>query len=397
MIKRLLSMGICLILVSMIAGCSLSDNLYQDGKKSFVDGNYEEAAVYFEAAIKENPNRADYYIDYGMSLIKLNQYEAALAEFDKAYVNKDVIIVNRNNKRLYRGKGIAYYYMLDYENAIVEFNKALDVHELSELDVDILYYIGSSFITIGAYDEAIKTYTKLIKRNKNTADAYNSRALCYRNQGDYELSLADYDAAIKLEPKNFSHYFGMYYLLAESGDEVSANEVLKMAAELTMETSADQYNLAKVHFYQGNYEEALSELSEGFKNGFTEAYYYIGEIYRIKKDYPKAVYYYDIFIEEGEIMAPNVYNQIASSLIKIGDYSQALNYLEQGIAYNHAATMKTLKKNEIIAYECLGEFAKAKEKLTQYLATYPKDEEAKREAQFVETRVAETVTETNKE
>ncbi|MDF2485156.1 MAG: hypothetical protein K0R46_1324 [Herbinix sp.] len=391
--RKLLAMGMCLLLVLAISGCSLAGNLYQDGKKSFVNGNYEDAAAFFAAAIEDNPNRADYYIDYGMSLIKLGKYEEALIEFDKAYVNKDIIIVNQNNKRAYRGKGIAYYYRMEYNKAIDEFVKALNIHELSELDMDILYYIGSSYMTIGSYEEAIDTYTRLIRIDAKSADAYNSRALCYRNQGDLEKSLADYDTAIQVEPRNYSHYFGKYYLLTENGEEAAANEVLTKASELEVKTSADQYNLAKIHFYQSDYELSLSELSEGFKNGFTEAYYYIGEINRIKKDYPKAIYYYDIFIDEGEIMAPNVFNQIASCLIKTGDYSKALQYLEHGIAYNHAGTMQILKKNEIIAYECLGEFDKAKEKLTQYLTTYPEDTEAVREAEFVETRLMEAVTE----
>lgn len=390
-------MGMCLLLVATISGCSLSGNLYQDGKKSFLAGDYEEAAAYFSSAIKENPKRSDYYIDYGMSLIKLGKYEDALKEFDQAYVNKDIIIVNRNNKRVFRGKGIAYYYMLEFDKAIEEFRKALDIRELSELDVDILYYISSSLMTIGSYEEAIKTYTSLIDLDKKSAAAYDSRALCYRNLGDYEKSIADYDQAILVEPSNYSHYFGKYYLLTESGDEAGANEVLTKASELIVKTSADQYNLAKVHFYQKSYETALSELSEGFKNGFTEAYYYIGEIYRIQKDYPKAIYYYDMFLQEGEIMAPNVYNQIASCLIKTGEYAKALSYLEKGIAYNNAGMMQTLKKNEIIAYECLSDFAKAKEKLTEYRVAYPEDTEAEREAQFLETRLTEAVIDTIEE
>ncbi len=391
--SKLLLMGISLILVSMITGCSLSKNLYGDGKKSFENGNYEEAATYFEAAIKENPERAEYYIDYGLSLVKLERYEEALSMFDKAYVNKDIIIVNRNNKRVYRGKGIAYYLMQDYDKAIVEFKKALEINELSALDMDILYYIGSSQMIVGSYEEAINSYTRLIKLDSKSAGAYNSRALCYQLQGDFDKSLTDYDTAIKMDPKNYSHYFGKYYLLTEQGDATSASEVLNKASELVPKTSEDQYNLAKVHFYQGDYEVALSELSEGFKNGFTEAYYYIGEIYRIKKDYPKAIYYYDIFIKEGEIMVPNVYNQIAACLIKTGAYTEALGYLEKGIAYNHAGSMQTLKKNEIVAYECLGEFDKAKDKLSLYMTVYPTDKEAAREAQFVETRIMEAVTE----
>jgi tetratricopeptide (TPR) repeat protein len=395
--KKLLSLGICMILVSVLAGCSLSDNLYKDGKKSFVNGNYEEAAAFFQAAIKENPKRADYYIDYGMSLIKLGQFEEAFNVFDKAFVNKNNIVVNRNNKKLYRGKGIAYYHSKDYDKAILEFKKALTINELSQLDVDILYYIGSSLMNIGSYDEAIELYSDLIRRDKKSADAYSSRALCYRNRGDFAQSLEDYDAAIGLEPKNYAHYFGKYYLLTDSGDFAAANEVLLNASKLERKTGADQYNLAKVHFYQGDYELALSELSEGFKNGFTEAYYFIGEIYRIKKDYPKAIYYYDMVLKEGEAVAPNVYNQLAACLIKTGEYKDALRYLEKGIAYHHAQCMQTLKKNEIVAYECMGEFDKAKEKLAEYLAAYPEDQTAEREAQFVETRLTMSEGETTEE
>lgn len=380
-------MVISLLIMSVIVSCGLSGNLYEDGKKSFVNGNYEEAAAFYEAAIKENSERAEYYIEYGLSLIKLERYEEALSMFDKAYVNKNIIIVNRNNKRLYRGKGITYYHMQDYDKALEELRKALKINELPGMNMDILYYIGSSLMTIGSYEEATDIYTGLIKLDGKNAGAYNNRGLCYRSQGAFEQGVADYEAAIQLEPRNFSHYFGLYFLLMEQGDTTGAAEVLTKTSELTPKTGEDNYNLAKVHFYQGDYERALSELSDGYNNGFSEAYYYIGEIYRIKKDYPKAIYYYDIFIKDGEIMAPNVYNQIAACLIKTGEYAQALDYLENGIALNHAAAMKTLKKNEIVAYECMGAFDKAGEKLIQYRTDYPDDQEAAREARFVETRL----------
>lgn len=387
--KKLLSMGLCLILVFTFSGCSSAGDLYRNGRKSFDSGNYEEALSYFTAAIGEKSGRADYYIDSGMTLIKLGRYEEALAEFDKAYVNKDIIIVNRNNKRIYRGKGIAYYSMQEYGKAMEEFRKALAIDELSKLDMDILYYIGSSLMALGSYEEAIQNYTDLIKLDDKSADAYSSRALCYRYRGELEKSLADYDTTIQIEPGNYSYYLGKYYLLTESGEEEAAKEVLKKASEIEVKTSADEYNLAKIHFYQGDYELALSELSEGFKNGFKESYYYIGEIYRISKDYPKAIYYYDIFIKDGGAAIPNAYNQIASCYIKTGEYDSALQCLKQGIALNHAGAMQVLKKNLTIVYEYLGRFEDAGESLSEYLSLYPEDKEAAREARFLGTRQME--------
>ncbi len=385
--KKLLSMGICLILVIMLSGCTLSGSLYQDGKKSFLDGNYEDAAADFEQAIKANPNRADYYIDYGLTMTKLGRYEEALAEFDKAYVNKDIIIANRNNKRMYRGKGITYYYMLDYIKAIEEFGNALKIRELPDLDQDILHYAGSALMIIGDYEEAVKTYTRLVDLDGKDDIAYDSRAFCYRILGEYEKSLADYDMAIKLKPNGYNHYFGKYSLLMEQGDTAVAAEVLTKASEIEIKTSEDQYNTAKLHYFQGDYETALAEFNDGFANGFQEAYYYIGEIYRIKKDYPKAIYYYETYMGAGKPATSEVYNQIGTCLIKTGQYEEALNYLEQGIAYHQAGAIQTLKRNEIIAYERLGKFDEADEKLADYISQYPKDETVLKESKFIESRL----------
>jgi tetratricopeptide (TPR) repeat protein len=385
--KKLLSMGLFLIIIASVSGCSNAGNYDSDGKKSFVNGDYEEAAASFVAAIGENPNRADYYIDYGMALIALKKPEDALAQFELAYMDKDILVVKENNKRVFRGSGIAYYQMLQYEKAIKEFSKALEIKELSELDLDILYYIGNSMMMIGSYEEAINSYTSILDIDKKNAAAYSNRALCYKNIGDYDNSRKDYDMVISQQPQNYDAYFGKYYLLAENSYGADAAEVLALASEIEVKTSEDFFNQAKIHYYQGDYELALSELSEGFVNGFTEAYYYIGEIYRIQKNYPKAVYYYETFIKEGEILTPTVYNQIASCLIKSGDYKNAIKYLDQGIAYNHAGTMQVLMKNQIIAYESMGMFDKAKEKITQYLTKYPEDLEALREEKFIDTRL----------
>jgi tetratricopeptide (TPR) repeat protein len=389
--KRLLSIGLCIVLMVVLSGCGKAGDLYQSGKKSFLSGNYEDAAVSFAAAIEKNPNRGEYYIDYGLTLIKLGKYEEALKEFDKAYVNKEIIIAKRNNKRVFRGKGIAYYYMANYEKALEQFELALKTNELSDLNKDILRYVGSAQMIVGSYDKAVETYTSLIKSEKEDAAEYSNRALCYRFLGDYEKSQKDYDQAIALEPKQYSYYLGKYYLLTERGDTAAAEEVLAKAAGIEAKTGEDEYQLAKVHYYQGDYDNALSELNKSFADGFQEAYYYIGEIYRIKKDYQKAIYYYENYIKGGNLLSPNAYNQIAVCEMKIGEYEAALNYLEKGSSFRYAGTQKTLLRNEIIAYERLGNYQKSKEKIEEYLSLYPDDEVALKEAAFIDTRLMDVV------
>ena len=389
--KKLLSIGMAMIMIIIMSGCSSSGALDEDGRKSFAHGNYEEAAASFAAAIEKNPNRADYYIDYGLALIRLGKYDDALKEFDQAYVNKDIIIVNQNNKKVYRGKGIAYYYKSDYQKAVDEFDKALQMNALPDLDMDILYYVGSAQMMLGSYADAEKTYTKLIAIDDKNAYAYNCRAACYRNIEEYEKSKSDYDMAISLKPDCYTYYLGKYDLLIDSNDKAGASEVLTKASEIEVKSNEDKYHLAIIHYYQEDYDAALTELNNGFANGFKQAYFYIGEIYRIQKDYQKAIYYYDIFINEGERPESSVYNQAAVCLIKLKEYEKALEYLEKGITMNYSGTMQILKRNEIIAYERLGDFTQADSKLKEYIGLYPEDKKAGQEEEFVKTRVVDAV------
>ena len=389
--KKIISVGLIVGLISVIiilvSGCSKADNYYRNGKESFLSGNYEEAAGNFASAINENPNKAEYYIAYGMALIGLAQYDEALRQFDRVIMDKKIDMVLENNKRALRGKGIAYFNMQDYEKAIEQIDQALGLNVLSELDFDILCFKGKALTNTGYYEEAVQVYTEILEKFGDDALVYADRAYAYQNIGEYEKGLEDYDKAINLQQNNYEYYFGKYYLLTDMNWEAEARQVLNEAEKIEVKTKADKFNLAKIHFYQGLYDQAFTELSESFANGFVEAYFYIGEIYSQKKDYSTAKYYYEKYMEEGGSPSPQIYNQIAACLIKMGDYGQAVSYLEEGISHAHNDNKRVLLKNLVIAYENLGEFETALEKLGNYLALYPGDEDAKSEQVFLKSRM----------
>jgi len=391
--KKLLSVGLVITIIITLTGCSSAGSYDKAGKKYFSDGNYEAAATSFSDAISANPNRADYYIDYGMALIELGKEEEAITQFDHVYMDKDIILINKNNKRALRGKGIAYYSSQKYEEAITQFEAAAQINQLKELDEDILTYMADTYIKLGNNDKAIETYTLIISENQKNASALIRRAVCYKNTGDYEKSLADYDAVIALEPANYDYYFGKYYLMSENDDESGAAAVLLQLAAIAAKTEEDKYNVAKLHFLQGDYETALTEFDKAYSNGIVEANFYVGEIYRENKDYTKAVYYYELFIKDSDAVSPAVYNQMAYCLIKMEKYTEALEYLEKGIKQNQAGFLQILMKNEIIAYEKLGKLKEANKKLGEYLALYSGDGQTIREAEFLETRLIKPVIE----
>jgi tetratricopeptide (TPR) repeat protein len=380
------------IIVILLSGCSgnSSEKFYKEGMKYTDTGNYKEAASSFSKAIELKSDRAEYYIDYGMTLIMLNENKEAILNFDKAILDKENVIVNKNNKRAYRGKGIAYYKSYRYKEAIEEFNKALSLNELSNLDEDILYYKGSAEEKSGLYEDAIQTYTTLADNSPSDDKAYNSRGYAYGKLHEFDKGLADYDKAISLKKKNYNHYLGKYFLLLEADKKEEAHTVLEEAAGIKAETEEDKFNLAKVHYYMEEYDMTINEFSKALESGFEEAYYYLGSIYEKGEKYEEAVNNYQKYIEAENISKTAlVYNQIGACLLKLGRYSEALSYIQTGLEYQDKNLEQPLKRNEIAAYEKMKDFVKAYHLMKDYIKVNPDDKEALKEYEFLKTRLPE--------
>ena len=84
----------------------------------------------------------------------------------------------------------------------------------------------------GAYDAAVATYSRIIRRKPKNADAYFNRGLAYKNGGRTEQALSDYEAAIEIDPAHRRAYFDRANILYERGlyrDALSAYfKVLKL-------------------------------------------------------------------------------------------------------------------------------------------------------------------------
>ncbi len=73
---------------------------------------------------------------------------------------------------------------------------------ISKEDLAITYSNrGIAYNNMGNYDRAIADYDTAIKLNPKFANAYNNRGFAYYRKRQYDRSIADYDNAIKLNPK----------------------------------------------------------------------------------------------------------------------------------------------------------------------------------------------------
>ena len=86
--------------------------------------------------------------------------------------------------------------------------------ELEDYALDVQ---GLDHFRNGAYDAAVATYTRIIRRKPKNADAYFNRGLAYKNDGRTGQALTDYRAAIELDPAHRKAYFDRANILYDQG------------------------------------------------------------------------------------------------------------------------------------------------------------------------------------
>ena len=81
-------------------------------------------------------------------------------------------------------------------------------------DADKVFVRGMEEMQRGDLGEAVGTFTEIIKRKPDFAEAWNKRATAYYMTGEFEKSLADCDEVMKRNPAHFGALsgYGLIYL-----------------------------------------------------------------------------------------------------------------------------------------------------------------------------------------
>lgn len=376
-------------LVFLLAGCGKAEEHFEKGLASFGAQDYETALLYFSQALDENPNKAEYYIEQGHTYVALKRYVEARKAFEAAIVEQELTLTRQNNKRAWRGIGIAHYKEGRYSEAKDYFARALGEELLPELNADIRMYLADALECEGDYAAAIAMYDTLLAEQKDYAAGYRARAYMSYVLGDYEKSLADYDAAMELTPEDFDLYFGKYNVLEKLGKTEEQLELLRAITSIDNPTPEDAYFIAKAQFFSGEYDTALTSLFTVAENGYEDAHYYIGEIYHKRSNYGEAGFHYQQYIDGSGAKDAAAYNQLGICLMKQERYEEALETIHAGQKLSDPLCGKQLLFNEVVIYEKMGEYNTAYEAAVVYRNRYPEDERIHRELEFLASRIRE--------
>ena len=393
-IKRRFCPAALIILFAVGCGFSTGKQEYEEGILAYGKGAYQEAANHFAAAVEENGDRAEYYLYYGFALTELGSYDAAVENFSKVILQKDFTSVQENNKRAYRGMGIAHYLAGNEERALENFYAALQGPLLVEMDEDIRSYliqVNASLLeryrVAGELERARELCDELLSSYGESADLFRMRADLWMEEENYEAALTDFDAAVAAGDSRMSTLLGKLMALKALGRKEEADAVSAKIATMQPDNDDEVFAGALAAYSIGDYDTAKPALERLSLGGMLRADYYLAQIAILQQNYTQAVGYLRK-LEEAGAKDAEFYYQMAVCLVHGGQYAEAEKYYGKLLDLGDASYARRQEKLYIVLLEKQGRYAQALERMEKYIKDYVTQqdeeyEEAQKEYEFL--------------
>jgi tetratricopeptide (TPR) repeat protein len=170
----------------------------------------------------------------GVEYYNKGDYDNAISEYDKA------IEFNPNIAQVYNLRGLAFYAKGDKESAISDWNKAIQLKpDFAEAYVNR----GNAYGDKGELDLALNDYAKAIQLDPKYAEAYHNRGLVYVFKGELDQAIQDFDQAIQLNPNVTVAYYNRGIAYGKKGDTQNAITDFKKALELCGDNTQLCFNI----------------------------------------------------------------------------------------------------------------------------------------------------------
>ena len=245
---------------------SLAERLIEKGSSLIENEEYDFAIAYLKFSekiaidhlVKETARKHLRYAygNRGNAYRDLKRYNEAIVDYNK------VMELDPKDALAYKNRGLAYYSLKRYDEAIADCNKAI---ELDPKDAMIYHNRGVAYRDLERDDEAIADYNKAIELDPNLALAYGNRGPAYHHLKRYNEAIGDYNKWIELDPNPAPAYYdrGLAYYDLNKYDEAIADYT--KAIELDQNFDNAHAGLGDSLFMKEDYDNAEKEYREAVK------------------------------------------------------------------------------------------------------------------------------------
>jgi tetratricopeptide (TPR) repeat protein len=206
-------------------------------------GQYDRAEADYNAALAIEPLDPDFYAKRGFYFIRRQRYDEALADFrqggalvpidggfpygegqtyEKLGQNEKAVeryteAIRRNATvtTYYRERGSAYNYLGRFQEALADYNKALELGYAFPFPRETGYSNlgrGYALLRLRQYRRAIDDFDAVLNVVPRSSNALGWRGEAYQWLGNGSQAIADYKAAMAIDPKNLTALSGLKQL-----------------------------------------------------------------------------------------------------------------------------------------------------------------------------------------
>lgn len=271
---------------------NISANVYQKiASAQNARGNLNAALVAYQQAIQQNSNLVVAKANYGKLLRRTFQYQKA----DSVYT--DLIQQYPQNPDFYYQLGLIKQNLKDSE-AYLYFEKSLK-HDVSHQHA--LYQLASYYYSQKNFKKAEELTLRGLESTPANVKMQLLASLNAYTQRDYSSALKRYEKVISLgyTSENVFEKLGMCYY--QEGFINSAIEAYLNSLKLNSENATAHLYAGKLYLHRENLAEAEKHLLMALllsKPKLDESYQSLGLTYKGKEDFQKAIYYFNLALEE---------------------------------------------------------------------------------------------------
>lgn len=181
------------------------------------------------AQLEADAGNAYLYFSRGIDFMLVQDYENALKDMNRTLELAPDLLLAHFAKAVIRTRQVEYAHLPD-EAGLTDRETDLPVSDLSQIGAKTkLPEISTKTVE---YEEILKVYEEIIRLNPGFMYAYYNRAEIFSLEKDYRAAIADYSKAIALEPQFAEAYFNRGIMRLSIGETAQGLDDLREAGQL---------------------------------------------------------------------------------------------------------------------------------------------------------------------
>ena len=265
---------------------------------------WQDSMTLISYMLKMNPDSAPIYNGRGAVYFEQGQYDLAISDFTKS-----LEINPRYPEALFNLANAYAKSKARYDIAIANYNKALEVYPNY---AQAYNERGNAYFDIGDLNSALADYNKALTLNPRYAEAYCNRGTAYaQGAAAFDLAISDFTKAIQLNPKYDEAYNNRGNAYKSIGEYDLAIADYNKAIELNPKYADAYYNRGNAYNEKGQLDFAMSDFKKAIEINpkHADAYNNLGTIYNTKANFDLAIFNFDKAIELNPKLAGAYFNK----------------------------------------------------------------------------------------